>query len=424
MIPGGPVRLALKRRLVSLRDGTHGSFERVAGGVPLLSAKNISGGHLDITESESCISEVDYESIHRSGYLKFGDVLLSIVGSIGSVAPFETHERVAFQRSVAVLRPDSSLLPRFLYYQLQSPFFQAHLRTIAKMSAQGGVYLWDLGEAPILVHPIRKQKAIVDYLDRETERLDALVIAKERVLGLLVEKRRALITRAVTRGLDPRAPLRDSGISCLREIPSHWITARLKFLSTEPLAYGANESASDDDPTHPRFVRITDIDEDGNLREETFRSLPPATAAPYLLRDSDILFARSGATVGKVFLYRSSWGTACFAGYLIRLRCDSSLVLPHFVYAFAQSEPYWRQVGEGTIQATIQNFSAEKFGDIRMAVPPIAEQRQIFAHIQHESKHLDAVRSSTERTIALLNERRSALIGAAVTGHLEVASRQ
>jgi restriction endonuclease S subunit len=270
------------------------------------------------------------------------------------------------------------------------------------------------------IPPLKEQRAIADYLDRETTRLDALVAAKERVLGLLAEKRRALITRAVTRGLDPRAPLRDSGIPWLGEIPAHWVALRLKFLSAEPLAYGANESASDDDPSHPRFVRITDINEDGHLREDTFRSLPPETAAPYLLKDSDILFARSGATVGKVFLYQSSWGTACFAGYLIRLRCDSKVVLPSFVYAFAQSEPYWGQVGEGTIQATIQNFSAERYGDLAIAVPPLEEQQQIIAHIGEQSVHLDAVRSSTERTIILLKERRAALIAAAVTGQIDV----
>jgi type I restriction enzyme S subunit len=95
----------LKWCLASLRDGTHGTYQRVSGGVPLLSAKNISSGRLLITDDESTISESDYEDIDRNGYLARGDVLLSIVGSIGSVALFDIDERVAFQRSVAVLRP-------------------------------------------------------------------------------------------------------------------------------------------------------------------------------------------------------------------------------------------------------------------------------------------------------------------------------
>jgi type I restriction enzyme, S subunit len=239
-------------------------------------------------------------------------------------------------------------------------------------------------------------------------------------LGLLAEKRRALITRAVTRGLDPRAALRDSGIPWLGEIPAHWTATRMKFLATEPLAYGANEAALEDDPTFPRFVRITDVDSEGNLRDETFKSLPPEVAEPYLLRDGDVLLARSGATVGKAFIYKPAWGIACFAGYLIRCRCNTVLMQPDFLFAYTQTEPYWWQVREGTIQATIQNFSAEKYGDLVVTVPPLEEQKAIIAHITAETAKLDALRAATERTIALLKERRAALIAAAVTGKLDV----
>jgi type I restriction enzyme S subunit len=246
------------------------------------------------------------------------------------------------------------------------------------------------------------------------------VAAKERVLGLVAEKRRALITRAVTRGLDSSVPLRDSGIPWLDKIPAHWTATRMKFLATEPLAYGANEAALEDEPTFPRFVRITDIDSDGNLRDETFKSLPPQVAEPYLLRDGDVLLARSGATVGKTFIYKPTWGVACFAGYLIRCRCNTALMQPDFLFAYTQTEPYWWQVREGTIQATIQNFSAEKYGDLVVTVPPLEEQKAIIAHIATETAKLDALRTATERTIALLKERRAALIAAAVTGQIEV----
>jgi restriction endonuclease S subunit len=346
-----------------------------------------------------------------------GTVLFAMYGAtIGRVAILGVPATV--NQAVCALADPSRFTPRFVFYGLQ-----ASREFLAASSTGGGQP--NLNAEKVREHKLpcpdpQTQRAIADYLDRETARLDALVAAKERLLGLLAEKRRVLITRAVTRGLDPRAPLRDSGIPWLGEIPAHWGALRLKFLSKEPLAYGANESASEDDPAHPRFVRITDIDEAGNLREDTFRSLPPATAASYLLRDGDILFARSGATVGKVFRYRSTWGAACFAGYLIRLRCNTKAALADFVYAFAQSEPYWGQVGEGTIQATIQNFSAEKYGDLSIAVPPVREQQEILTHIDKQSAHLDAVRSSTERTIALLRERRAALIAAAVTGQLEV----
>jgi len=294
------------------------------------------------------------------------------------------------------------------------------LNQYSQSAAQPGIAVDVVANLEIPVPPLIEQRAIADYLDRETARLDGLVAAKERVLGLLAEKRRALITRAVTRGLDPRAPLRDPGIPWLGEIPAHWTATRMKFLATEPLAYGANEAALEDDPTFPRFVRITDVDSEGNLRDETFKSLPPEVAEPYLLRDGDVLLARSGATVGKAFIYKPAWGIACFAGYLIRCRCNTVLMQPDFLFAYTQTEPYWWQVREGTIQATIQNFSAEKYGDLVVTVPPLEEQKSIIAHIAAETAMLDALRSATERTIALLKERRAALIAAAVTGQIEV----
>ena len=124
----------------------------------------------------------------------------------------------------------------------------------------------------------------------------------------------------------------DTGINWLREIPANWQVRRLRYLASGPLMYGANEAASETDPSFPRFVRITDISEDGSLRPETFRSLPSEIAEPYLLREGDILLARSGATVGKTFIYRKEWGKACFAGYLIRFPCNRDLLLPRFPF--------------------------------------------------------------------------------------------
>ena len=116
---------------------------------------------------------------------------------------------------------------------------------------------------------------------------------------------------------------KDSGVAWLGEIPQHWEVKRLKFLLSEPLKYGANEAAELTDTDLPRYIRITDVNEDGSLRDDTFRSLPNDIAEPYLLNEGDILLARSGATVGKTFIYRNFWGMAAYAGYLIRARIDS-----------------------------------------------------------------------------------------------------
>ncbi len=148
---------------------------------------------------------------------------------------------------------------------------------------------------------------------------------------------------------------KDSGVEWLGEVPEHWEVKRLKHVLSERLVYGANETAEIDDPDLPRYVRITDVDENGGLREDTFRSLPKEIAAPYLLKDGDLLFARSGATSGKTFLYQASWGTCAYAGYLIRARMDKKKVLPKFMKYYTTSSCYWQWLSSIYIQATIQN---------------------------------------------------------------------
>lgn len=213
-----------------------------------------------------------------------------------------------------------------------------------------------------------------------------------------------------------------SGVEWLGDIPSHWQPKRMRFLLTQKLQYGANEAAELDDPELPRYVRITDIDEQGTLREETFRSLPVEIAKPYLLKDGDILFARSGATSGKTFLYRNSWGTCAYAGYLIRARLNQGKMLPSFLRYFTASANYWQWLSSSTIQATIQNVSAEKYADLWLTYPPLEEQQAIADFLDAQTVKIDTLLAKKRQFIAKLKEKRSALIARTVTRGLPPAA--
>ena len=212
--------------------------------------------------------------------------------------------------------------------------------------------------------------------------------------------------------------MRDSGVQWLGEIPAHWDVKRLKFLARKPLMYGANEAADDDTPMSPRYIRITDIDDNGNLKDDTFRSLPYEIAAPYLLESGDILFARSGS-VGRTFRYREDWGKVCFAGYLIKFSTDLQLACPEFVDFFASSQSYWEWLSSIAIQTTIQNVSAEKYANLAIPLPPLAEQRAIAAYLDRETAVIDRLIGEAEALNALLREKRVALISRAVTKGLD-----
>jgi len=209
---------------------------------------------------------------------------------------------------------------------------------------------------------------------------------------------------------------KDSGVEWLGEIPREWIPIRLKHLLLESLVYGANEAAEDDNPKNPRYIRITDMNSDGSLDSDTFRSLPMHVAENYLLKDGDILLARSGATVGKSFYYKSDFGICCFAGYLIRARPNKTKLSGKFAYWFFQSDSYWKYVAGSQIKATIQNVSAEKYGDLYLSLPKkIEEQTQISNFLDHETAKIDSLIEKQKQLIQLLKEKRQAVISHAVT---------
>ena len=266
--------------------------------------------------------------------------------------------------------------------------------------------------------PLSQQRAIADYLDRETARLDALVAAKERVIGLLAEKRRALITRAVTRGLDPHVPFRDSGIPWLGKIPAHWETRRLKFLSPQ-ITVGIVV-------TPAKYYEVTGVPclRSLNVRE---RGLSDADLV-FISEESNLLHSKSIIHVGDLVAVRSGQpgttavvdqrfdGANCIDLIIIRRsHCINSEFLAHFL----NSDPAKMQFLSGSGGAIQQHFNIESATRLVLPLPSLEEQRDIAASISEATAKVDALSTATERTIALLRERRSALIAAAVTGHID-----
>lgn len=207
---------------------------------------------------------------------------------------------------------------------------------------------------------------------------------------------------------------KDSEYGLIGLIPVDWKMMKWKYLTNEQLMYGANESAESDDVNLPRYIRITDIDSFGNLKNDTFRSLPMEQAKSYMLKKGDLLLARSGATVGKTYIHENDI-EACFAGYLIRYRTNQKKVLPRFVYYYTQTQVFSNWIKDNTIQATIQNVSAEKYANVSMPVPPINEQNQVIVFLNERTSEIDSLITDKEKLITLLEEKRQAVITEAVT---------
>ena len=243
---------------------------------------------------------------------------------------------------LAILRPRADTLGPFLFWALQSKPISYQFHVEAKGVTRYGLAHNGIQSVSLPVPPLEEQAAIVRFLDHADEQIQRYIASKERLIALLEEERQALVHQAVTRGLDPNVRLKPSGMEWLGEVPENWEIRRLRYLIQDKLKYGANAQAEFDNPDWPRYLRITDFTEDGRLREDNIRALPPEVAEEYLVEPGDILLARSGATVGKAFLVPTNPRRMCHAGYLIRARAEQSVIDPRFLFTFTQSHTFDR----------------------------------------------------------------------------------
>ena len=317
--------------------------------------------------------------------------------------------------------------PRYLDAYFQTKPFQESLVRIGNgiLAHRMRIPMELLKCEPFPRPPAEEQTAIVRFLDYADRRILHYIRAKQKLIALLEEQKQAIIHQAITGQIDvrtgqPYPAYKPSGVEWLGKVPAHWEVRRLRHLIEGKLTYGANASAEHTEPTWPRYLRITDFSKNGKLRSDTFRSLPPETAKDYLVKPGDVLLARSGATVGKAFLVDEEAGTACHAGYLIRVRPNRSLIRPAFFFAFTQSASFTRWKDSTFIIATIQNIGADKYADLPVPVPALSEQDSLLRFLDSSGAPMDHAEQCAKVEVDRLREYRTRLIADVVTGKLDV----
>ena len=323
---------------------------------------------------------------------------------------------------------------RFFSYIFQCNEFQKNLRRLGKgiliRETEDGKLNTIRTKVPAYQLSIEKlpypngkiQQMIVDILDKKTFEIDSLIEIENQQIEKLKEYKQAVITETVTKGLDKNAPLKDSGIDWIGKIPEGTSVMPLKFLLAEPMMYGANESGLREKISNGyRYIRITDIDGDGNLKNnDENQYLSHDKGEPYSLSEGDVLFGRSGGTVGKTFIYHDLYGKSAFAGYLIKGKCDLNKLLPEYLYLYTQSSIYelWKQ--QIFIQSTIQNIGANKYSMLPIIVGSVEWQNRVISYIQIKSREIDELIIIKQKKINQLVEYKKSLIYEYVTGKKEV----
>lgn len=416
--------------------GRHFSFRK---GLPITKANLIDSGeavisygqihakeNLGTTMSESLVRYVsrDYLKSHPQCLLTKDDFVFADTSEdIGGSGNFVYNDFPAniFAGYHTIVAKQSGLYnPSYYAYLFKSECWRNHIRSLVN-----GVKVYSIGRKQLksnfLLFPsYKEQDAIVRYLDAATSKIDKAIAMQQKMIDLLNERKQIIIQNAVTKGLDENVEMKDSGVEWIGMIPKHWEISKLKYLIDAPLKYGANEASDLIDYSCPRYIRITDIDTNGKLKEETYRSLPMNKAEPYLLKKGDLLFARSGATVGKAFLFEEDYA-ACYAGYLIKAHMDLQKVLPKFVYLYTQTFAYQRWKESIFIQATIQNISGERYANMQIPMPTLEEQNKIIDMLTPKMQRFDSAITNCQRQITLLQERKQIIINEVVTGKVKVS---
>lgn len=344
--------------------------------------------------------------------------VMAMTGATCSMVGYLTFKSCANQSVAAFIGKQNLLDSRFLFYLLQG--MRRYILTFQTGGAQGGINVNDCQNLIIPHIPVEEQRIIALYLDNKVSQIDAIIAEKEKMVEDLQSYRKSIISETITRGLNPDVPMKDSGIEWIGMMPEHWDCAMLKYYLAQPLQYGANESAEFENRDWPRYIRITDIKETGELKDETFKSLPPNKANDYLLEKGDILFARSGATVGKTYIFEENY-PACFAGYLIKAKCDKRKLIPRYLYYYTCTNQYDNWKNSIFVQATIQNIGADKYSTMPILVPStIKEQTMIVEKVETEIKSINQSITELKLQIEDLRTYKTALITEAVTGKIDL----
>jgi type I restriction enzyme S subunit len=345
-----------------------------------------------------------------------GDVIVSTVRTyLQAIAHItDPPENLIVSTGFAVVRPRPEVFaPAFCKYALREPSFLAEVERRSVGVSYPAINASNLVDICVHHFDLKAQQAIADYLDRETARIDALIAAKERLLALLAEKRQALITRAVTRGLDPNVPLRDSGIPWLGMIPAHWKVVRAKWLFRE--RDQRSPTGEEEMLTVSHLTGVTPRSEkDVNMFEAE------TTEGYKLCYQSDLV-------INTLWAWMGAMGIAPTAGIVspaYNVYAPGPELDPDYVDSMVRLPIFAQEVtrySKGVWSSRLRLYP-EGFFETVLPIPPKNEQRDIVACIKSEIAKIVSLGTATERTIALLKERRAALIAAAVTGQIQIPS--
>lgn len=416
--------LSYLKHIVSLnpaKSNFEGNLEESYSFVPM---EKLKTGRIMLDEVRSA-----KEVLGGYTYFEDGDVLQA------KVTPCFENKNIALAEGLTngvgfgsteinVLRSAKQLNPKFLYYRVQEDGYMSVCTS--SMIGAGGLKRVPpevINTFKIALPPLKEQTKIATFLDHETAKIDALIQEQQRLIELLKEKRQAVISHAVTKGLDPSVPMKNWGVEWLGEVPEHWEAGALRWFAAIQGGIAKGKEYGERETLTLPYLRVANV-QDGyvDLSEVKDINVLASEVSRYSLKVGDVLMNEGGDNdkLGRGTVWSCEIDPCLHQNHVFAIRPEP-LLLPEWLATYTQSYPARAYFFVNSKQSTnLASISASNIMGLSLPVPPVEEQTLILSQLSAEVSKYNQLIDASNETVSLLQERRSALISAAVTGKIDV----
>lgn len=385
------------------------------GKYPFIQTGDVASANKYVTKYYQTLNE---EGFAVSKQFPKGTLVMTIAANVGDIAILDFE--ACFPDSIVGFVPKEFINLDYLYNLFIA--MRQELFRIAPINTQLNLNVERIGALLAIVPTLSEQKQIAHFIDRKLEEIDHFIRNKQRLIELLNEQKTAIVNRAVTKGINPNAPMKHSGIEWLGEIPAHWEVRRLRYVGS--CQNGISKGADYFGFGYP-FVNYTDVYANFELPKMVMvlANSTDIDRIMYSVKEGDIFFTRTSETIEEIGITStclSSLENATFSGFLIRVRPFANLILPGFSKYYFRCQLHRLFFVKEMNLVTRASLSQDLLKKLPVLLPPLPEQKAIASFIEEKSAKIDKAIAKAEREIELIQEYRTTLISDAVTGKIDV----
>ena len=405
-------------------DGPHETPEFIEKGIPFLSVDSIQDGEL-VFENCRFISVEDHVKFKNKCNPQKNDVFMGKAASIGKIAIVNVDFEFSIWSPLALLRPNlKRILPKFLEYSLKSDYAQDQIDLYATSNTQKNISMDDIPRIQLITPPIEQQTLIINYLNKKTSEIDLTIEKDTRLIELLKEKRTALINHVVTKGLDPTAEMKDSGVEWIGEIPGDWEVRKIKEINDVKIS-NVDKKSKENEPD-VLLCNYTDVYNNEFITSE-FEFMKATASFEQIkklsLQKGDVIITKDSETQNDIAvpaLVDEDLENVVCGYHLALIRPNKHEIKGNFLFRLLQSKKINDQFVNAANGVTRFGISTYPIKNSYLIVPPIERQEIISRYLDKESLKLDLTIQKIHENIQLLEEYKKSLIHHVVTGKVDV----